>query len=201
MSGLETLRNLYPWPDTIPDVPDRLTGWFAGDNQNVLRQNLGPDTKLVVELGSWQGMSAQFLAKHAMSATVVCIDHWEGSQEHHTYAPWAVELPTLYGTFLRNLWPFKDRLIPLKATTTDGLNKIAECGLSPDLIYIDAAHDTESVFSDVSLALRLFPRATLVGDDWSWDSVRIGVERAFKDSERKLESLGVCWYSLPGESM
>jgi hypothetical protein len=67
----------------------------------------------------------------------------------------------------------------------------------PDLIYIDAAHDTESVASDVATALRLFPKSVLVGDDWSWDSVRTGVERAFSCSGRVIQSKGVCWYSFP----
>jgi hypothetical protein len=195
--SIEKLRAAYPWPETIPQVPDKLGGWFCGENQAVLRDNLGLGARFVVELGSWQGMSAKFIAQHAPNAFVACVDHWQGSQEHHSYPAWAVDLPTLYDTFLRNLWQFRDRVIPVKETTQDGMQIISSLELMPDLVYIDAAHDTESVASDVATALRLFPKSVLVGDDWSWDSVRAGVERAFSCSGREIQSKGVCWYSFP----
>jgi hypothetical protein len=195
--SLSALRREFPWPNVIPDVPDQLGGWFCGENQEILRRHLSPTTELVVELGSWQGMSARFIAAAAPRANLICIDHWEGSPEHKAFPEWARSLPTLYETFLRNLWEFRDRVVPLKCTTQKGLERIAAAGLTPDLIYLDAAHDASSVLADVSLALRLFPKATLVGDDWSWNSVKAGVCWAFKDTMRKLESLGVCWYSLP----
>lgn len=196
--GLDTLRSEYPWPAAIPDVPEKLGGWFCGDNREILARYLTHDTRLVVELGTWQGMSAKFIIEHAPAATLICVDHWRGSPEHQVSPEWAAELPTLYDTFLRNLWPHRERVIPLRATTLEGMEKIATAGLRPDLIYIDAAHEAEAVLADVSTALRLFPRAILVGDDWKWNSVMAGVAWAFRHiAPRTVESLGYCWHSVP----
>lgn len=39
-------------------------------------------------------------------------------------------------------------------------------GISPDVIYIDADHHYEPAKEDISTALKLFPDAVLVGDDY-----------------------------------
>ncbi|NUQ65213.1 MAG: hypothetical protein HUU20_22330 [Pirellulales bacterium] len=45
----------------------------------------------------------------------------------------------------------------------EGLQRVGEAGLEPDLVYIDADHRYESVVKDLTTALDLFPRAILVG--------------------------------------
>jgi len=199
MSGLKgdygELRKRYPWPESRPEIPaehEGLHGWFSGDNQKALAAACSAETKVVVELGSWFGRSATFLAEHAPNAAILCIDHWKGSIEHHRNPTWCSRLPFLYDGFLRNLWPFRDRVVPMRTTTLEGMREVASLGIVPDLIYVDASHDQESVAADVRTALQLFPQALLLGDDWLHDSVRRGVVDAAYRLRLKVHGIN-CW--------
>ena len=61
----------------------------------------------------------------------------------------------------------------------------------PDLIYIDAAQDTESVFEDLNA---WFPyvkgHGILCGDDWCWPTVRKAVEIFAEQNNLKIFSEG-----------
>ncbi len=173
----------------MPDVAPDEHGWFQSCNARLLKRVLGPQTKLLVELGSWLGKSARFMLRAAPGATIICIDHWRGSAEHH--APrqpiggtwkcpteWADvngKLPRLHETFLRNMWPWRDRVVPLRGDTVTGLRELGRLRLAPDLVYIDAGHGYENVRADLRTALELFPAARIAGDDWIYFE---GVRRA-----------------------
>jgi hypothetical protein len=176
--GLDELRATFPWPTERPTVPTNAHGWFQDENKLMLAARITPATRLIVELGSWLGLSTRWLLDNSpQEATVIAVDHWEGSSEHKTEPQWQGYLPTLFETFLANQWNYKDRLIPVRTTTTLGLGHIANAGLSPDLIYVDASHETDLVLHDIVMAVTLFPDAAIVGDDWSaWPSVRAAVE-------------------------
>jgi hypothetical protein len=62
--------------------------------------------------------------------------------------------------------------------TLHGMLHVYNTGVQPDLIYIDAAHDFNSVLLDISFATHLFPGATLCGDDADWTEVIKAVETA-----------------------
>ena len=192
MNGLTKLRKRYPWPAACPDVSEEMHGWFAGENRRVLASLLNEQTRVVLELGSWFGMSAKFIAEHAPHAVLICIDHWKGSPEHHRRPEWRDKLPVLYDKFLRNLWPYRGRTVPMRTTTIQGMQELHALEIVPDVIYVDAAHDEESVFSDTTTALRLFPKAEILGDDWPWDSVRKGVVRAAHRMRLMVHGIA-CW--------
>jgi hypothetical protein len=85
-------------------------------------------------------------------------------------------LPTLYEAFLSLCWDDRDRIIPLRMSTIDGLRAVAEAGVEPDVIYVDAEHSYKAVTQELELASRLFPRARLVGDDYDRVGVRDAVD-------------------------
>lgn len=205
MGDIKTLREWYPWPETKPLVTPECTGWFCGENRDTLTQLLSPATQVVVELGSWQGLSARYIAAAAPNAAVICIDHWLGSTEHHRDPTWRAQLPLLFDTFLSNLWEYRDRVVPMRTTSINGLRELAELGFAPDLIYIDTAHDEESVYQDVRAALR-FPLAHLVGDDATWPTVQLGLKRAIRELNERAPDIaahaaimfnGPCWNVAP----
>lgn len=190
MSGLDELRADHSWPDKRPREPDaKPHGWFSGDNQKALARLLTPETKIVVENGSWFGLSARFITEHAPNATIICIDHWEGSAEHHRRPDWKELLPDLYPGFLSNLWEYRDRVIPFKTSSLHGLTRLYQLGIKPDLIYEDAAHDEQSVEANIKTELRYFPNAEILGDDWLHHSVRMGVIRATKNLYLRVEGI------------
>lgn len=178
MNGLDELRRRYPWPDERPDVVEDWTGWFYEENKQLLGRLLTDQTEMVVELGSLCGLSSAFLAEAAPNATIICIDHWKGSPEHQGRVGWDERLRELYPRFLRNLWPCRERVIPMRTTTLDGMREIADLGITPELVYVDAGHDTPIVSKDITAVMSLFPNAEIVGDDWLRAPVRLGVVMA-----------------------
>lgn len=169
--GLGALRLMYPWPAVRPKASEgcvneegAAVGWPLPEN--IIGSNLSEETRLVVELGSWLGNSARFILKYAPNATVICVDHWKGSAEHQGDQSAFERLPTLYEDFLSICWEDRARLVPVRERTLEGMRIIAELGLVPDLVYIDAAHDYESVNADLETANRLFPESTIIGDDY-----------------------------------
>ena len=70
----------------------------------------------------------------------------------------------LMHTCLANLAPHRDRIVPVRARARDVLDELADLGLRPDLVYIDADKKRE----DLDVCHRLWPDAVLSGDDYLW---------------------------------
>lgn len=173
-AGLRRLAQRQPWPAQRPAdaAPGQEQGWLGEGTEVVLARSLSPATQLVVELGAWLGLSTRYIASLAPSATVISVDTWEGSPEHKTQERYRELLPRLFETFQSRCWEQRDRIVPLRMTSLDGLRAVAEAGLQPDMVYIDAEHSYAAVTAELTLARQLFPRARLVGDDYDWLGVR-----------------------------
>jgi hypothetical protein len=182
-SHLDRLKEKYPWPAERPTdaAPGQEEGWLSNGTDAVLTEALSPATRLVVELGSWLGLSTRFIADRAPSATVISVDHWRGSPEHVNNDRYRNLLPHLYETFLSRCWNHRHRIVPLRMSTLDGLREVAAHGLQPDVIFVDAEHSYDAVHAEVTLARQLFPNATISGDDYDWS----GVHRAVHGYARK----------------
>jgi hypothetical protein len=192
VSARATVPGLDYWqfPAEKPDVPPNPQGWFSPENAAVLARLLNSATRQVIELGSWLGMSTRHIASCAPNATIFAVDHWLGSSEH--IIEFRHLLENLYETFLVNCWEYRDRIVPCRADTSTGLIVLHHYNVSPDLIYIDASHDYESVRRDIKMCRQYFPSAQIVGDDWGWTSVR----RAVIDElgENAIDATGNCWW-------
>lgn len=193
------LQRRYPWPDTCPDVEPILVdglphGWCCGENRAMIGRLCSPESRVVVELGSWLGLSTTFLLKAAPNATVIAIDHWKGSPEHQQRPEWKEKLPFLYETFLRHMWPYRERLIPMRTSTLESLAEMQQLGIQADLVYEDAAHDTDAVKLELETVLQVFPHAWICGDDWTWGSVRAAVEDVVSRTPYTIGSDSVCWW-------
>lgn len=180
----------YPWPDEKPEVGHHpIPGWLNKGTAKYLSQHI-PIEGLVVELGTWRGLSARRMLSRMSAAKVVCIDHWEGSPEHTVgcYADRVKDLlPKLWEHFVADSWRFRNHIVPLKMDTLAGLHVVHRYGLKPDLIYVDAGHEFEPVFNDISVATALFPGAIIVGDDWYIEGVREAAKLLNKRLEGRYE--------------
>ena len=174
--SIAALRLSHPWPAERPADPVPLSGWLGEGNKRLLRRAIAEvRPRVIVELGSWLGLSARFLAEAAPDATILCVDTWEGGEEHHRSSQFRPVLGRLHGSFIAHLWPHRDRVVPVRGRSWDGMQAIHDHGVAADLVYIDASHETPDVLRDLETARRLFPDAVLTGDDWSWPSVRRAV--------------------------
>ncbi len=186
------LAQLSQWPATKPAVREDHQSMFgnAAPFEQLLK-GLYPDggasynrPLIFLELGSWLGASALFMARQIPSAIVICVDHWLGSIEINNHPLYAGKIATLYDTFLANCWSYKDRIVPVRMTTLEGMIKIHQLGIQPDLVYVDAAHSYPDVTGDLEAVYALFPNTIICGDDFDWDQIpgwNFPVQRAVND--------------------
>lgn len=188
VSAFGEVRSNLPSPyNTVDILPFDPQGWYSNQHgiQYLIHKH---EVKTVIEVGSWLGASTRHIAELLPEGgKVYAVDHWLGSIEHQeggsSYSP---HLPHLYEQFLSNVihTNLTHKIIPVRM---DSLRASAYLsGVKPDLVYIDAGHDTESVYADLQA---WFPfvkgHGILCGDDWFWETVRIAV-RAFAE-EQNLE--------------
>ena len=195
--SLASLSALFPWPAEPPAVPADPHGWCCAGHREILQDRLGPDTQVVVELGSWLGQSARLLLELAPKATVICVDHWKGSSEMGNMMQAQTRLPTLELTWLVNQWPWKDRAIPVKADTLEGLRLVHEHGIRPDLVFVDAEHTYEAVSAELHLIEQLFPQALVHGDDWYLPDVKLAVSTAAARRHLTIRTVENAWSLYP----
>lgn len=193
--SLEELKKKYPWPSEKPSVPPLYSkgntpeGWCHGNNVKMFEGLVNEKTKVIIDAGSWLGLSAWHFLRLAPNATIICLDTWQGSAEHQKNKL----LPVLYETFLVNMWEYRDRIIPIRLNSMAGFWEIYKHLIKPDLIYIDMAHDKESVIQDVNIAWRTFPDAQICGDDYTWQGVKDALEYLQNNTEMKFTTYKSCW--------
>jgi glycosyltransferase involved in cell wall biosynthesis len=189
---IRPLAEAFPWPGARPAImaSAEQPGWLGEGTDYLLACELSTATRVVVELGAWLGLSTRFIADRAPNAVIVSVDHWQGSPEHREQPEFRSLLPTLYDSFLSLCWPYRDRVIPLRMTTLEGLQAVADHGLCPDLIYVDAEHSYHAVTAELELARWLFPAAAVVGDDYDWSGVRAAVNEFAERHSLALEFSG-----------
>jgi hypothetical protein len=197
-SPVARLRRAFPWPDARPELKGAIQapGWFGEGTDEIVAGSLTSETRLVVELGAWLGMSTRFIADLAPNATVISIDHWQGSPEHRANDDYRPLLSTLYDTFLALCWRYRDQIVPLRMSTLEGLRTLAEYGLAPDVVFIDAEHSFDAVSAELEMARRLFPRALLIGDDYDWQGVQTAVDRFARSNGLLVERKGARGWRL-----
>jgi len=189
------LRGMYPWPTVEPTFAQPPEGLLDRETKDAIEQHLPADAAVVVELGSYEGVSAEYLLS-LIPGVVICVDHWQG------FPGWNLRqrMKPHYQRFCATVWDHRDRVIPVREKTVTGLARIHECGIVPDLIWIDAGHSEQNVYEDVSVSCKLFPGVPLIGHDWSnRPGVPAGVNRAIAEgltSELPEFRHGSNWWSL-----
>jgi len=180
MEGLIKLKEKFPFPAPSKKLEKKLVGgrpkgWCHVDNTNHFRLLSDKNNPVIIDGGSYMGLSAWWWLNIYPESTVICIDHWKGSAEHQSESM-KEEIANLYDYFLTNLEEYKNRVIPIKENSSKGMAIVKEFGVIPDIVWIDWSHDELSVFSDVLDAIELFPDSIICGDDYTWDGVKAGLE-------------------------
>jgi len=185
------LRAKHSWPAKRPTMTPRIQGWFHGPS--VFEPFCGDQIRVVLELGTWLGLSAKWFAEKCPNAHIMCIDHWNGDAD---IARTGTSLPPLPEQWYANMWPWRHRMTAITADMVDGVRQVAECGIEPNIVYIDGAHDFASVHRDLSAVLNHFPKAQVLGDDWGFPTVREAVSCVLrqKKMEERIRGAGMVWY-------
>lgn len=180
--------NLPPPYDSATVLPFLEHGWYshAAFFESYIKNN---HVKTVIEVGSWLGSSTRHIAKCLPDDGVIyAVDHWRGSEEHQpAQSCWIPQLPQLYEYFLSNVIHegLTAKIIPLRINSLDAAQSLS---VQADIVYIDASHDTESVYRDLKA---WFPHVKsggiLCGDDWGYPPIVAAVERFAKEEGLNIE--------------
>lgn len=157
--------------------------------------------KIIVEAGTWKGWSAfrmvEICQKYYDDFQIICIDTWLGSVEH-----WILDFQNeeghiknvrdslkngrcqLYEQFLSNVvhMGMNKHITPFAIDATNGAYTLFNLGIIPDMVYIDAGHEYQSVKMDLmTYAGLLRPGGYLLGDDWHYAPIKQAVKDVFKE--------------------
>lgn len=137
-----------------------------------LFQNRGwraDEPKVAVEIGSYEGSSAMWIAENLLAAEgsrLYCIDLWEGEGAAERFERFKSNIAEL---------PDPGKVTPIKALSRDALVRLAADGVEADFVYIDGSHAAPEVMSDLVLSFGLLRKGGLIiCDDYLWSDPRYG---------------------------
>ena len=153
-----------------------------------------------IEFGTWKGESAEYMLDHfftSPSSKYICVDTFEGSDEHHLGG---IDCETLEVETRKRLERFGNRVEIFRSTSDHALRYMYR-DTTFSMIYIDAAHDAMNVLRDSVLAFDLLtPGGIMIWDDMEWsvmdseiDRPKIAIEAFLSCYARRLEVIGLGW--------
>lgn len=156
-----------------------------------------------VEIGSWRGRSASFMAVEILNSgkqiKFDCIDTWSGSEEHlDQSSPFFIpELLTdvnwLYCDFLKNVIPVSDYITTIRKTSLEAVNSYDNRSL--DFVFIDASHKYNDIKADI---LAWYPKVKkggyLCGHDYKgFPDVKLAVDEILISNNLNCTLIENCW--------
>ena len=182
----------------IYDHPEFGENWFSYPNlYSEVVQKFTNNSKFV-EVGSWKGKSAAFMAVEVANSykniDFYCVDTWEGGPDHQDRD----DLDSLYDTFISNMKSLENYYTPMKMTSLEASNQFENESL--DFVFIDASHEYEDVKNDIAAWLpKVKPGGIFAGHDYYTDYDYFpGVKRAVNESLADIKTQEDCWiYKVP----
>jgi predicted O-methyltransferase YrrM len=123
------------------------------------------ESETFAEVGCWHGVTTRNVATHSPHTTIYAVDHFSSSPELERISK-KHEPDWQFQQFLSNVSGILNvKVVPLKSVeAAKSLSNIRF-----DVVFIDAAHDYESVKADVEAWAPLVkPRGILCGHDYGW---------------------------------
>jgi hypothetical protein len=119
----------------------------------------------VLELGSYEGLSACFVLWRMRDARITCIDTFAGIEG---YAPYGIDASGLERRFDENVALVDEsRVRKLVGTTHALLPQLVAEEQRYDVIYVDASHTALDVLADIALAWQLLAQGgVMIFDDY-----------------------------------
>jgi len=147
-----------------------------------------------VEVGSWKGRSASFMAVeiynsgHKDDIKFDCVDTWKGSIEHQDLDE--IKNDSLYRIFLQNVEPVLDLINPIRKSSIEASKQYDDNSL--DFVFLDASHEYNDIIDDINAWLpKLKIGGTLAGHDYGRHNVNKAVNDYFKNKEFSVSE--DCW--------
>lgn len=122
-----------------------------------------------LEIGSWEGLSSYFILNNLPNAELICVDTWEGADEHKSGDAATKEiLNKIEKCFDSNLSKYSTRLSKYKGTSYSFFNTQTTRNQF-DLIYIDGSHHCDDVIIDAIKSFEMLKiGGIMIFDDYLW---------------------------------
>jgi hypothetical protein len=156
--------------------------WFTYPTLYKTMVEVFPSGSHFVELGSWKGMSAAFMAVEIINSNkdikFDCIDIWsetpylgEGNQD--------LVGEDLMNKFLENISPVRHIVNPIRKDSSTAAADYADGSI--DFVFIDGDHTYEGCKKDILAWLpKMKPNSILAGHDYAWhEPIRDAVRDVF----------------------
>jgi len=186
-------------------LPPDFQGWNF-DNLIFEQFVLKLKPKVVIECGTWKGMSAiklhKALKKLNTHFKLICIDTWLGGIEHMDDMPCKGLMkkrygyPELYFQFLSNMHHAEclENLFPIPNTTTNAARWLKNKNITAQLIYIDASHESPDVYHDINNYWELLEsKGIMFGDDYSYPKVSSDLSKFCKEKKLNFKLKNDYW--------
>jgi len=142
-----------------------------------------PANPKAMEIGSFEGRSMVWIIENMLGekGELVCIDTWEGGEEHGDQVMSEVEKRFEHNRALamsKKGWDVLDHYGPkavgkVKGTSVDALTSFLLDEYDFDFIYIDGSHTAPDVLTDACMAWPLLKAGgIMVFDDYVWGEAR-----------------------------
>jgi predicted O-methyltransferase YrrM len=155
------------WFHWAPEVWEQLMPLLSGE----------AGKRTFIEIGSFEGRSTLWIAENMMQDGdwIICIDTWEGGEEHSAEDMAAVEARFDRNTQLFDIKHNYERVVNKnKGKSTHYLAyELHDQKTQADFIYIDGSHIAKDVLTDACMAWPLLkPKGIMVFDDYLWGDAR-----------------------------
>lgn len=131
--------------------------WISAFKKNVKNQKIK-----ILEIGSYEGMSAIFFLKYFDSSKIDCVETFEGSKEHSS-----VNFNKIKNNFQDNMSDFGNRYNLHEMTSDIFFFKTKDTNETYDIIYIDGSHESEQVLKDAENSFKkLNKNGLIIFDDF-----------------------------------
>jgi predicted O-methyltransferase YrrM len=147
---------------------DKVTGWMSTAEMEWLAEQAKHG--LTVEIGSWMGRTTRAMADNKRDGNIFAVDTWQGSEENQDFLK---DKPHgyLFTEFCANLSDHiaSGMVIPMPLASLAAAKYFATVETKFRFVFIDAAHDYDSVKEDILAWRPLVERGgILAGHDYDW---------------------------------
>lgn len=154
--------------------------WFTHNSNNfVAAKRVVPSVKNILEVGSFEGLSAVWMTKNLLEddGKIVCIDTWAGGEEHKAIG---MDMSIVEARFDHNVAMLKEEqptksIVKCKGHSPVEIAKQVAQGNCFDFIYVDGGHTAVDCITDAIIAWQVLkPGGAMILDDYGWHDRPIG---------------------------
>lgn len=145
-----------------------------------------------LEIGSFEGMSALFVANKYKDSNIVCVDTWSMSLNKSQILDF--DFQEIEKNFDKNLIGLN--LLKIKDTSRNAYSKILKFKYNYDYIYIDGSHDGEDIYFDATQSFKILKKGgIMIFDDISTIDRNLNLqafqafEKFYKENKKNIRVL------------